>query len=261
MSSQVTEDQPIPGVAFRPGGIGVLLLKRLLGCLHCGALAVTLPDGRRVVHRTGRPGPDAVLVLHRWRTLRRALLGGDIGFGEAYIGGDWSSPDVTKLIELAARNRVGLPGADGGPLLHGLAQRLRHLGRANTLPGSRRNIKQHYDLGNDFYASWLDRGMTYSSGLFVDGGADLEAAQLAKQDRVMALLDLRPGQRVLEIGFGWGGLVERLAAAGYPVTGLTLSPAQHAYAQARLQEGGLAPLADLRVEDYRDSERKLRIGG
>ena len=230
------------------------LLHRLFTRLRCGSLTVILPDGRRFSHDTRAAGPDAVLHIHRWRVLRRLLLAGDIGFAEAYMDRDWSSPDLTALIELAARHQASIPGANGGTPIARLIQRLRHLARPNTLSGSRRNIVQHYDLGNDFYASWFDSGMNYSSALFRDPEATLEAAQTAKQDRVMALLDPRPGHHILEVGFGWGGLAERLASSGATLTGLTLSPAQLGYAQARLSAAGLADRVDLRLRDYRQVE-------
>jgi cyclopropane-fatty-acyl-phospholipid synthase len=233
-------------------GVGRALVRRIMGRLACGTLTVALPDGVQLRQRAPAPGPEAEVLLHRWRGLRRLLLGGDIGFAEAYADGDWSSPDLTALLELGARNQARIPGADGGALPVRLLHRLAHLARPNTRAGSRRNIAQHYDLGNAFYARWLDRGMSYSSALFEDPSLSLEAAQDAKQDRILDLLDVRPGQQVLEIGCGWGGLAERIAAAGGHVTGLTVSPAQHAYAEARLRRAGLAARADLRLQDYRD---------
>jgi cyclopropane-fatty-acyl-phospholipid synthase len=200
------------------------------------------------------PGPEAVLRLHRWRALLRLVVSGDTGFAEGYVDGDWSSPDLTALIEFAARNQAEIPGADGGAWLMRLVHRGQHRAQANTPAGSRRNIEQHYDLGNAFYARWLDAGMSYSSALFHTGDESLEEAQSAKQDRVLDLLDLQPGHAVLEIGCGWGGLAERLAAAGCHVTAVTLSPAQHAFAQARVARAGLADRVDVRLHDYRSIE-------
>ncbi|MGC8475975.1 MAG: class I SAM-dependent methyltransferase [Acetobacteraceae bacterium] len=234
-----------PAAAWpRPGR---WLLARLLERISEGRLTVVLPDGERL--RGGGGGPEAVWVLHRWPALRRLLLGGDIGFAEAYVDGDWSSPDPVALLELAARNMARIPGAEGGPAPVRLLHRLAHLAHANTRRGSRRNIVAHYDLGNDFYALWLDATMSYSSALFTGPGMSLEAAQAAKQARVLELLAPRPGDRVLEIGCGWGGLAARLVAAGAEVTGITLSPAQLAWAQERL--GGRARLL---LQDYRDCE-------
>ncbi len=232
-------------------GLRSWLLRRLCERLAFGSLTVVTPEGGQIVQRTGVPGPEAVLVMHRWRALSRLLLGGDIGAGESYMNGDWSSPDLTALIELAALNDAAIAAAIDGALPVRLFNRMRHAMRANTPSGSRRNIVRHYDLGNAFYARWLDRSMTYSAALYRDDGMTLEAAQAAKQQRIIELLDVEPSHDVLEIGFGWGGLVGRLAALGCRVTGLTLSPAQHGHAQAQLAAAGLADRTDLRLEDYR----------
>lgn len=233
--------------------LGAWMLRRIGERLTCGSLTFITPTGARVEYRTGTPGPDAVWVLHHWRAIRRLLTHGDIGVGEAYMDGDWSSPDLPALIELAARNDESLSKAIDGSLPARLLHRLVHLVRANTRSGSRRNITQHYDLGNAFYASWLDRGMTYSSALFRDADMTLDDAQTAKQDRVLELLDVRQGQDVLEIGFGWGGMAERLAARGCRVVGLTLSSAQREHALARMESAGHADRVELRLQDYRDA--------
>lgn len=243
--------QAAPGGRFHPGA---QMLRHILRRLHCGTLTVVLPNGQSMTWQTRNPGPIATLRLHRWRVLRRLLVHGDIGFAEAYMDGDWTSPDVTALIALAARNQAAIPGADGGRWPVRLLHHWQHRARANTPAGSRRNIEQHYDLGNAFYARWLDAGMSYSSALFQRPAQSLEAAQAAKQDRVLQLLDVQQGHRVLEIGCGWGGLAERLAAAGCHVTAVTLSPSQHAFAQARLAQAGLADRVDLRLQDYRGIE-------
>jgi cyclopropane-fatty-acyl-phospholipid synthase len=231
------------------------LLRRLLPRLDCGTLTVVLPNGRRFALKGAGEGPAGLVALHRWRALRRLVQGGDIGFAEAYRDGDWSSPDLVALIEVVARNQALIPGAESAPGPSRLINRLRHLARNNSLAGSRRNIVEHYDLGNAFYRLWLDEGMSYSSALFQSPGQSLEAAQTAKQDRVMAMLDARPGQSALEIGIGWGGVAERLARAGGRVTGLTLSPSQLRYAEARLADAGLT--ADLRLQDYREIEGRF----
>jgi cyclopropane-fatty-acyl-phospholipid synthase len=180
-------------------------------------------------------------------------LGGDMGFAEAYMDVDWSSTDLADLIELAAHNEDAIGSPTRGVFLSRLMNRLRHLSHANTRRGSRRNIAQHYDLGNDFYSRWLDPGMTYSSALFRDADMSLETAQDAKYDRVAALLDVQGGERVLEIGCGWGGMVEKLAGQlSCHVTALTLSQEQLAFTEARVRAAGLAARTDLRFEDYRD---------
>ena len=239
------------------------LLDRIAARLSVGSLSVQLPSGEILVFDSatahGVPSqPAATLVLHRWRTLRRLVSDGDIGFAEAYLDGDWSSPDIPALIELAARNDQGLGSVIDGILPLRLFNRWRHAMRSNTRKGSRRNIPRHYDLGNAFYGEWLDAGMTYSSGIYRSPDQTIEAAQTEKQDRAIELLDLRRGDRVLEIGCGWGGLAERIVRQDeIRLTGITLSPAQLAFAQQRVAEAGLGRLADLRLQDYREVEGKF----
>ena len=233
------------------GGWRTLPLRRVLAGMSRGSLEVTLPDGRRVLHRAPRPGPEGVVRLHRWRALRRLVLGGDVAFAEAYGDGDWSSPDLSALVELAAVNGPAMDQRIGATLLWRLANRLDHLRRANTRAGAARNIIAHYDLGNDFFAAWLDGGMTYSSGIHADADTTLDQAQAAKQARAAALLAPAAGQRVLEIGIGWGGMAEHLLDRhAVELTGVTLSAEQLSWARARLAGGGHA--ARLLLQDYRD---------
>ncbi len=229
--------------------IQVRLIEKILSHLVCGSMRILLPDGREVAFAAATPGPDATLEIHRWRTVWRTITRGDMGFAESFIDGDCSSPDIAKVVELFVRNEAMLANIAGWPPVHAL-NKLIHLRRANTRRGSKRNIVAHYDLGNEFFEHWLDDGMTYSSALYERDDLSLEAAQTAKQDRVLDALELSPGGRVLEIGCGWGGLAERILASGCRVTGLTLSPSQLAYAGRRLTKSGDA--ADLRLQDYRD---------
>ncbi len=256
----MTSESPLTGLADAPVAaaspglsLSERLLRRLLTRLTVGRIVVETPAGRRIDWRAPQPGPDAQVTLHRWRALRRLVLHGDLGFAEAYIDGDWSSADLTALIELAARNEAALQATLAGSWLLRLPNRLRHWRRANTRGGSRRNIPAHYDLGNAFYGHWLDPGMTYSSALYSHPEQSLDDAQTAKQDRVIALLQLGHGDRVLEIGCGWGGLAERLGRLGCRVTGLTLSPAQLQHAQVHLARCGLGDRIELRLQDYRDA--------
>lgn len=231
-------------------GLRRRMLNRIAARLSVGSLTVLTPSGERMVFDSEAPGPAATLVVHRWRTVLRLVLDGDIGFAEAYLDGDWSSPDIPALIELAARNDAGLGAVIDGVLPRRLFNRLVHALRANSRRGSRRNIPLHYDLGNEFYSGWLDADMSYSSGIYRCAEDDLDAAQRNKQDRVIELLELRPGDRVLEIGCGWGGLADRLVrGSGAVLSGITLSPAQLGVASARLAGTG----ADLRLQDYRET--------
>ncbi|HBK07011.1 MAG TPA: SAM-dependent methyltransferase [Acetobacteraceae bacterium] len=243
--SDVSIEVSLP-VAPDLGWLARRLSRTLFSRVHTGRFTIVTPSGMRLSHE-GKPGPEGVLVLRRWRTLRRLLFQGDIAFAEAFMDGDWDSPDLPALIELAGSNMPTLSDAFDANWFHRLRNRWLHRLNANTKRGSKRNIRHHYDLGNAFYRTWLDAGMSYSSAIFASRDQSLEDAQLAKQQRAIALMETQPGQTVLEIGCGWGGLAEQLVrSAGCSVTGVTLSPAQLAYATERLGD------ADLRLQDYRD---------
>ncbi len=182
------------------------------------------------------------------------LLGGEIGAGEAYVDGLWSSPDLPGLLGVAALNREALALAKGwwrAPLR--LRSTLAHRLRRNTVRGSRRNIEAHYDLGNDFYRLFLDESMTYSSAVFEAPGQALADAQRAKYARMAERAGLRGGEHVLEIGSGWGGFALYAAGElGCRVTTLTISPAQHALATERVRAAGLEHRVSVELRDYRE---------
>ena len=226
------------------------LVFALLEKIRGGLLEVRLPDGARFLFGEGEPG--VTMQVNDEAVFARVLAKGDIGLAEAYLDGEWDSPDVTALLALLARNRDALRDAVYGSWRQLLAARLRHWFNRNSRAGSKRNIMAHYDLGNDFYRLWLDPGMSYSSALF-NGNPEqpLQIAQDAKYRRILSRLAAEPGQRVLEIGCGWGGFAEMATRDGLAVTGLTLSPAQLAWAQHRV------PSADLRLQDYRDTEERF----
>jgi cyclopropane-fatty-acyl-phospholipid synthase len=225
----------------------------ILPGLRRGCLRLQLPDGQWQVFGDAHALPAAELRLHDWRACSRILAGGDIGFAEAWRRGWVDSPDLGALFRVVLRNDRVLDHALFGSSLLRWWYRLQHGAHANTRAGSRRNIHAHYDIGNPFYALWLDRSWTYSSALF-DGNPSqtLEAAQEAKYARIVARLGLKPGDRVLEIGCGWGGFAEHAARRGIAVHGVTLSEAQLAFGTERLQRLGLAHLARLELRDYRD---------
>ncbi|ANH70294.1 cyclopropane-fatty-acyl-phospholipid synthase [Mitsuaria sp. 7] len=247
-------------------------LRRVLSRIQLGRLALTLPDGRCVEVVGPYPGPAAALHLHRWRPALRLLLQGDLGLAFSYRDGDWSTPDLTALLSFGIANEkaIGAVAETRGPARW--FSRFLHRANANTRSGSRHNIAAHYDLGNRFYERWLDDSMLYSSALYEeengasrhpDHGVDvdlpsLEQAQARRLDRIIELLDLRAGQRVLEIGCGWGTLAATLAKrCGVEVVGLTLSTEQLRFAQARAEQWGVADQVDLRLQDYRDVEGRF----
>ena len=224
----------------------------LLQHIEGGSLHLCLPDGQ--TRMLGDGVERATLQVNDERVFRRALAEGDIGFGESFIDGDWHSDQLAELLTLIAENREQLARAVHGSWLPVLLHRLRHLARSNTRAGSRRNILAHYDLGNDFYRLWLDPSMSYSAALFgAEPELTLEQAQRAKYLRLLTTLDPKPGQRILEIGCGWGGLAEIAATEfGCRVHGVTLSPAQLEWSRARASRKGFAGLAEFSLTDYRD---------
>lgn len=229
------------------------LLVRLLRGVRCGSLLVELPNGERVLGRGAQAGPHAAVALHRWRPLARMVLRGDIGLAESYRDGDWSSPDLSALLEFGIRNESGCGHAYAPSLPARWLSRIAHRLHANTRRGSRQNIAFHYDLGNAFYAQWLDPQMVYSSALYARGDETLEVAQAAKLARIVELLALEPGATVLEIGCGWGALALAMGGkGGAQVTGLTLSTEQLAHAREQVAAQGLEGRIDLRLQDYRD---------
>lgn len=227
-------------------------VNRSLRWLDCGQLKFETPSGNQWTLNGRRPGPQAHLTIHSWNFLRRIVSGWDIGFAEAYMAGEVSSPDLVALLVLATRN-AGLAGRFKTVRFSRLGLRLRHALNRNTRVGSKRNISAHYDLGNTFYRHWLDTGMSYSAAQFSPAKPDLESAQTAKLDRVLDLLDAREGDQILEIGCGWGSFVERaLEKHDLTVTGITLSTEQLEYARERLASGIEAGRCELRLQDYRD---------
>lgn len=232
----------------------------LLERLPHGQLDLEQPDGR-LLHLPRPPSgaADAHCVLHDWQALERTLKSGDIGLAEGYIAGEWDSPDLAALLRLCMANRDHVQSLVYGSWWGRLGYRLRHLLQRNTRAGSARNIHAHYDLGNDFYRLWLDPGMSYSAAWFQGRtgqalrNADLQEAQQAKLRRTLDEVRLQPGQRLLEIGCGWGGLAEAAAQEfGARVTGVTLSREQLVWGQQRMQQSGLADAVELRYQDYRD---------
>ncbi len=234
--------------------------ERLFGAidrgLEAGRLDLILPDGTTRNFGGRAAGPVAVVELRSWRALVRLATSGSVGWYKAWAAGEWTSPDPVPLFDLFMRNAASLGETGRAKGAWRLVNRLAHALRANDRKHARLNIQHHYDLGNDFYAAWLDGSMTYSSAVFAEPIAPDEPLETAQERKVRLLLerlDLQPGQRLLEIGCGWGGLAE-IAARDYGVhvTGLTLSTEQKAYAEARLARAGLADRADIRLTDYRD---------
>ena len=225
--------------------------------LACGGLEARLPGGTERRLGFHAKGPRAVVHISSWMALVRLATSGSVGWYKAWTLGEWSSPDAVKIFELFSINAMPLGdiGRAKGPFrwVNALAHRLR-----DNAPGkARKNIAAHYDLGNDFYAAWLDPTMTYSSARFVSCGDSLETAQLYKIHTLLDRLDIKPGQRLLEIGCGWGTLAIEAAKRGASVVGLTLSTEQKAWAERKIAEAGLVDRIEIRLQDYRETAERF----
>jgi cyclopropane-fatty-acyl-phospholipid synthase len=227
----------------------------LLQRLQHGTLHVQWPDGR--VEQFGSAngeGLNATLHLHSYAPLTQAMKSGDIGFAESYIAGEWTTNNLAELLQLLVANRRDMEELIYGNWLGRLFYRVRHLLHRNTRSNSKKNIHAHYDLGNAFYQLWLDPTMNYSSAWFDnDRSQSMAQAQTAKVRRALRMVDAKAGDRILEIGCGWGALAELGGQEfGAHMSGVTLSHEQLAFANQRMQTQGLATTSNLRLQDYRD---------
>tara|TARA_A100001037_G_scaffold253333_1_gene237870 strand:- start:2488 stop:3708 length:1221 start_codon:yes stop_codon:yes gene_type:complete len=229
-------------------------IERLGGALTAGQLTVTTPNKK--VYRFSGPedGPHAELKLRKTGLAHRILSGGDVGFAEAYIDGIFDSPDLTALIELGAINEyASWTSFLKGRYLYRWFARIGHALRSNSKRGAKRNIKSHYDLGNEFYGLWLDPTMTYSSAVYPDSSSSLDQAQQHKYQLLIDQLKLEPSHHLLEIGCGWGGFAIYAAEIiGCQITAVTISQAQYEFARSRIEKAGLQDKITLLLRDYRD---------
>jgi cyclopropane-fatty-acyl-phospholipid synthase len=225
--------------------------------LDTGGITLHLPDGseRHVGYRAS--GAEAKVDIRNWMALVRLATSGSVGWYKAWTLGEWASPDPVALFELFSANAVPLGdvGRAKGPFrwMNALAHRLRD----NAPRKARKNIAAHYDLGNDFYSAWLDRTMTYSCARFASPQDKIEDAQLRKLGILLDRLDLEPGQRLLEIGCGWGTLAIEAAKRGVKVVGLTLSSEQRAWAEQAISKAGLKDRIEIRLQDYREAAEQF----
>ena len=256
MSNAKPQDRVATGAqAKRPAAMKILSL--LLRNVKFGQIQLALPDGEILTF--GRKSPDgpAVLKVHNMAFFNRTLRHGAMGFAESYMDGEWSSPDLAKLLILLNSNMTMLQQSIGKNRFTQWINRIIHILRPNTREGAKRNIHAHYDLGNEFYALWLDATMTYSSALFRDSQQTLRDAQNEKYRALAASTDIGPDDHVLEIGCGWGGFAEFAAREiGCKVTGITISNEQLAFAKNRIAMAGLQDKVDFKFCDYRDLTEK-----
>ena len=251
ITSNTSTNSPVFSLPAGAPSAARATLKLLLRLKH-GTLTIKLPDGS--VQRFGNgQGPQASLHLLNWNVCSAALKSGDIGFAESYIAGDWTTPHLTDLLQVLIVNRKEVEDMIYGTWLGRFAYRVKHLLNRNTKANSQKNIHAHYDLGNAFYELWLDGTMNYSSAIFETSETSMKDAQHAKVRRALRMAQVKPGDRVLEIGCGWGALAEKATKEfDANVVGVTLSTEQLEWAQKRMQREGVSSQADLRLQDYRD---------
>ncbi len=232
---------------------GLRVLLYMLRGLRIGSLDVRLPNGELRGFRGSEPGPHGVLLIHDARIIHHVLRGGEVGFGDAYLAGCWDSPDLTRLLMVMYLNEPYYKGPFEFNWLGRVYGWLQHRRRANSRRGAKANIEHHYDLGNDFYKLWLDDTLAYSSAVFATPEQSLHEASLNKFRLMAERLQLSAGQRVLEIGSGWGGFAIHAAQHyGCRVHSITLSREQLEEARARAQAAGVGHLVEFEIRDYRD---------
>lgn len=252
-------DRPVPASADTIGRravtdrtpVSARWILRALERIERGHLRVRLSNGNTQSFGDQAQTPLDV-TFHEWRAFRSLITQGDIGLGETYMRGDWTTPDLTGFIRLLLDNKQAVDDVEDGAWLRRVLNRFLGWYRRNSVRGSRRNIAAHYDLSNDLFALFLDPSMTYSSAYFEHPNQSLEEAQNAKYRRLCEQVGLKDGDHVLEIGCGWGGFA--CFAAQYAdcrITALTISQEQFDYAQARVQAAGLADRVEIRLQDYR----------
>ncbi len=254
LTDELDTSQPL---ARREGFYEKLVMKTLRS-FPIGSLRMVLPDGSS--QQLGAQDSEHCLEMRvrSWEFFRHCALFGNVGFGEAYVEGDWDSDDVAGVISWFIQNIHATQGSKAsstrlaGTNLLKFYNRILHRLRPNSVKTSRRNIAEHYDLGNDFYSLWLDETMTYSAAKFTEEGQALEQAQWNKYEALCQKLELKPTDHVLEIGCGWGGFCTHAAREhGCRVTAVTISQEQHKFATERVKREGLDHLIEIRLQDYR----------
>ncbi|MEM1187066.1 MAG: cyclopropane-fatty-acyl-phospholipid synthase family protein [Pseudomonadota bacterium] len=249
----------LSGIGKR-GDLARRFMLRVLSHIKVGSL--TIHDGEDT-HHFGKPGvagePQAEIVVHNRAAFGKVLTGGTIASGEAFIDGDWSTPDLTQVTRLFSANMDSMESMQSSQHWYTrLALKLAHAMNRNTHEGSKRNISAHYDLGNDFFRLFLDPTMMYSAAVFERPGTTLEKAAVDKLDEICQQLELKPSDHLVEIGTGWGGMAIHAATHyGCRVTTTTISQEQYDYARERVEALGLADRVTLLLKDYRALEGKF----
>ncbi|MES9862649.1 MAG: cyclopropane-fatty-acyl-phospholipid synthase family protein [Candidatus Thiodiazotropha sp. LLP2] len=223
-----------------------------LDCLAYGTLEIKINGRQFILNGKDSGGTARIEIVHFSDFVKKLYIKGDIGFAESYMAGDWRSPNLTALLHLLAKNRHRFTRLRRASRVTNMVNRIRHWARRNTRQGSSRNIEAHYDLGNSFYKLWLDSSMTYSCALFNSDQESLKNAQYNKYQRILNLIEPKPGSKLLEIGCGWGGFAVAAAKRQLKVDGITLSPSQLSWANERVKSAGFSREVNLTLTDYRD---------
>jgi len=220
-----------------------------------GKLIVVMPNGDVFIFK-GKKGIEGKLILKSYKTIIRTILGGHLGFSESYLNHEWESPNLEKLLELMLKN---LPNEfQPKSRLYKFYNRLVHFLRDNNKIRAKKNIEYHYDIGNSFYEIWLDKSMTYSSGIFQKENEDLFQAQKNKYEKLIKKMDIKPHHKVLEIGCGWGGMAEYIGKnLGCDYTGITISPSQKEFTEKRMISNKIEEKTNIKLCDYRDIKGKF----
>ncbi len=230
----------------------------LLEKIQVGQLTLVSPEGEKFIFRGTQSGIEANIQIHDWLVCKACLKSGDIGLAETYIDGLWDSTDIQSLLRLFLVNRQVIEKAIYGSWLGRLGYRIKHWLNKNSKTGSKKNIHAHYDIGNAFYSLWLDPSMTYSSACFKNKDTSLIEAQEAKYQRIIDSINVDAGQNILEVGCGWGGLMEAASNQGINVDCLTISQEQAAYARdraARIKSNSSGKV-NILLQDYRDHQNQ-----
>ena len=222
-------------------------LNARVGVLQKKNLILTLPNGYRV--KLGNHADSVEITFNSWLGVWLIFRRGSLGFTEGYVNNYWQTKDILDLMEYLPQNLNALSQISDGIFSYKISSRINHYFNKNTLSGSKKNIKAHYDLGNDFYKLWLDGSMTYSSGIFYTETSTLQEAQKNKYQSILNLLNLKKGSKILEIGCGWGGFLEYASNQGFDVKGITISPSQFNYVKAK-QKNSKSEY-DIQLIDYR----------
>ena len=230
----------------------------LLEKIQIGQLTLVSPEGEKFIFRGTQSGIEANIQIHDWAVCKACLKSGDIGLAETYIDGLWDSTDIQSLLRLFLVNRQVIEKAIYGNWWGRLGYRIKHWLNKNSKAGSKKNIHAHYDIGNAFYSLWLDPSMTYSSACFEDKDTSLIEAQEAKYQRIINSIDVHAGQNILEVGCGWGGLMEVASKHGINIDCLTISQEQATYARDRAQriKSDASGEVNILIQDYRDHQNQ-----